>query len=351
MTSTSRRSFLAAATAVALTGVSSHIAAADKPRIRIGQIGTSHAHASKISVYRNSPDYEVVGIVEPDDRRWESAKDQGAYRGLERLTEEQLFNSAGLQAVLVETAVADLVPTGARCVGAGFHIHLDKPAGAELAPFAKLLDDATAKKRIVQLGYMLRFSPATLLLHKLLKEGALGEIFELTAVMSKVVSAGERKTLAKFPGGMMFELGCHVVDSVVGLLGKPDKITAFPRSTIPGDGLRDNMLAVFEYAKATATVRSTALEVDGGIRRQFVVCGTGGTFRVEPLEPPVVRLSLAKAHGEFKKGTQDVVMPKYSRYVGDAADMAMILRGEKENGYPPAHDLLVHECVLRASGV
>ena len=30
---------------------------ASKPRIKIGQIGVGHAHASKLSVYRASPDY------------------------------------------------------------------------------------------------------------------------------------------------------------------------------------------------------------------------------------------------------------------------------------------------------
>ncbi|QOV88996.1 Gfo/Idh/MocA family protein [Humisphaera borealis] len=352
MTATwTRRHVLGTAAGVLAAGVLRPAFAADKPRIRVGQIGTSHAHASKLSVYRDSPDYDVVGIVEPDDARWEKAKEQPAYRGLTRMTEEQLFNSAGLAVVLVETAVEDLVPTGTRCLEAGFHIHLDKPAGPELAPFAKLLEISTARQRIVQMGYMLRYSPATRLLQRLVKEGAMGDVFEVTAVMSKVVSAGERKSLAKFPGGMMFELGCHVIDSVVGLLGKPTRIVAFPQSVVPGDGLRDSMLAVFEYPKATATVRSSGLEVDGGNRRQFVVCGTGGTLKTEPLEPPVVRLSLAKAHGEFKKGTQEVPMPKYSRYVGDAADMAAVIRGEKPHDYPPAHDLLVHECVLKASGV
>jgi len=345
-----RRQVLGAVAAGAVLPLRSALAA-DKQKIRIGQIGTSHAHATKLSVYRDSPDYDVVGIVEPDERRWESVKSQPAYRDMPRLTEEQLFNRAGLQAVMVETAVADLVPAGQRCLDAGFHIHLDKPAGGSLEPFAKLLATAETKQRMVQMGYMLRYSPATALLKRLMAAGALGDVFEVTAVMSKVVAAGERKKLAQFPGGMMFELGCHVIDSVVGLLGKPTKITAFAQSILPEDGLRDSMLAVFEYPKATATVRSSALEVDGGIRRQFVVCGTGGTLRTEPLEPPKVRLSLANAFEAFKKGTHEVEMPRYARYVGDAADMAAILRGEKANDYPPAHDLLVHECVLKASGL
>lgn len=36
------------------------------PRIKIGQIGVGHAHASKLSAYRKSANYEVVGIVEPN---------------------------------------------------------------------------------------------------------------------------------------------------------------------------------------------------------------------------------------------------------------------------------------------
>lgn len=354
MTAFSRRSLLqtGACVSAALLMPRAVFGAAEKPTIKIGQIGTGHAHAGKLSVYRKSGDYDVVGIVERDDRRWAAAKEQAAYRDLPRLTEDQLLNTPGLAAVTIETDVADLVRAGTRCLAAGKHIHLDKPAGADLEAFAKLLKLSEEKKLLVQLGYMLRFSPATLLLRRLMKAQAIGDIFEVHAVMSEVVSPGERKKLAAFAGGMMFELGCHVIDSVVGLMGKPQKITAWPQvSGKYDDGLKDNCLAVFEYPKATATIRSSALEVDGGQRRQFVVCGTGGTLHVEPLEPPTVKLSLAADHGEFNKGTHDVPMPKYARFIGDAADMAAIIRGEKASEYPPAHDLLVHECVLRASGM
>lgn len=354
MPASSRRSLLqtAAWTSAALLTPRAVFGGAEKPKIRLGQIGTGHAHASKLGVYRRSAEYDVVGIVEPDDRRWAAAKEQPAYRDLPRLTEEQLLNAAGLAAVTVETEVAELVPMGMRCLAAGKHIHLDKPAGADLDAFAKLLKLSEEKKLLVQLGYMLRYSPATLLLRRLMKEQALGDVFEVHAVMSKVVSPGERKKLAAFAGGMMFELGCHVIDSVVSLLGKPRKITAWPQNSGKyDDGLKDNCLAVFEYPKATATIRSSGLEVDGGQRRQFIVCGTGGTLHVEPLEPPTVKLSLAADHGEFKKGTHEVPMPKYARFIGDAADMAAIIRGEKASDYPPAHDLLVHDCVLRAGGM
>ena len=37
----------------------------EQPRLKMGQIGVGHAHATKLQVYRESPDYEVVGLVEP----------------------------------------------------------------------------------------------------------------------------------------------------------------------------------------------------------------------------------------------------------------------------------------------
>jgi predicted dehydrogenase len=170
--------------------------------------------------------------------------------------------------------------------------------------------------------------------------------------MSKVVGDAERRNLAQFPGGIMFELGCHVIDGVVSLLGKPDKVHAFPRHSAPQDDqLPDNMLAVFEYPRATATVRSSAEEVDGGSRRHFVVCGTRGTVHIQPLDSPAIRLTLDRDRGEYKRGTHEIALPKFTRYVADAADMARIIRGEKESDFSYAHDLAVQETVLRASGV
>ena len=92
---------------------------------------------------------------------------------------------------------------------------------------------------------------------KAVRSGWLGHVFEVHTVMSKKVDERTRRALAKYPGGSMFELGCHVIDAVVTLLGEPDRVTPFNRQTHPErDDLLDNCLAVFEYPRATATVRS-----------------------------------------------------------------------------------------------
>lgn len=351
MITPSRRTFLQASATLGLTAAWPRLAsAAAPPRIKVGQIGVAHAHATKLAVYRKSPDYEVVGLVEPDPKLREAAARQAAYRDLPLLTEEQLLNVPGLQVVLVETRVRDSLATAARCITAGKHVHLDKPAGESLAAYRELLAAAEQKKLLVQMGYMFRYSPAVQLLKTFLKQGWLGELFEVHTVMSKVVDRGTRQQLAEYPGGIMFELGCHVIDLVVGVLGQPTAIRSFARKS-QGDALVDNMLAVFEYPQAIASVKSSALEVEGFARRQFTVCGTHGTFHIQPLDAPNVVYSLDRDRGEYKQGTHDIKFVNYERYVGDAADMARILRGEKSSDYSYAHDLAVQESVLLASGL
>ncbi len=320
-----------------------------QPRIKVGQIGVGHAHATKLSVFRQSADYEVVGIVEPDDSLRAAAQTRDPYRGLTWMTREQLLNVPGLQLVLVETRVRDLLDTAEVCITAGKHIHLDKPPGESLSQLQRILDAAAKQHLLVQMGYMYRYNPGVVLLREFLKQGWLGEVFEVNTVMSKVLDPAARQALAGFRGGIMFELGCHVIDLVVGVLGKPRNISTFVHhSSDADDSLMDNMLAVLEYPRATATVKSSAIEIEGGERRHLVVCGTRGTFHIQPLDNPSVRIALDRPRGQYRKGYQDVKLPKYVRYVDDAADMARIIRGEKPADFSYDHDLTVQGTLLRA---
>jgi predicted dehydrogenase len=348
MNTFSRRDFLSAASAGLAVGALStwpgvHAQSSTKPRIRIGQIGVGHAHAAgKMGALRASQDFEVVGIAEPDPERRAAAEKSQTYQGLAWLTEEQLLNAESLQAVAVETEVKNLVPTAARCVAAGKHLHLDKPGGESFPAFRALLEDATRRKLTVQMGYMFRYNPAFQLCFQLVRDGSLGEVFSIDTTMSKAIGPGERRSLAPYQGGSMFELGGHIIDAVVSVLGRPSKVTAHIRSSSPlRDGFADNQLAVLDYPGAAV-----------GARRQFVVCGTGGTFDIRPLEPPQARLALDQTRGVYRKGYQDLKFPNAAgRYDGDFADLARVIRGEKDFPFSPEHDLAVQETLLLASGL
>ncbi|MFK7778422.1 MAG: Gfo/Idh/MocA family oxidoreductase [Gimesia sp.] len=322
-------------------------------KIKVGQIGVGHPHAGgKMQAFRNSEEYEVVGVVEPDAKLRKYAASTGTYQGLPFLTEEQLLNIDGLQAVAVETLVPDLLQTAETCIAAGKHIHLDKPAGLSLPHFKRILDQAAKKHLLVQMGYMYRYNPGIILLRDLLQKGWLGEPFEVHTVMSKKMDEPSRTKLEPQPGGMMFELGCHVIDLVVHILGKPDQVTAFSQhASAINDTLQDNMLAVFSYPKALATIKSSCNEVYGFDRRHIVVCGSEGTFHLQSFGKPTASLTLSNGRGKYRKGHQDIKFGSYTRYKDDMADMARIIRREKDIDFSYEHDYFVQECLLKASNL
>jgi len=335
-------------------------------QIKIGQIGIGHNHASEeMATLRRLPEmFEVVGLVEADPEWRRERGDLPAYEGLRWLTEEELFNTPGLEAVMVETDVSELVPTAMRVLEAGFHVHMDKPAGGSLEAFRALLDLAARKNLTVQLGYMFRNNPAVQLCRRAVREGWLGEVFELSTVMSRTMDDDYRRWMSRFRGGSMYIFGSHLIDLVIGILGKPQRVTPYLRRTRPDvDDVVDNAFAVLEYPRAVASVRASIVEVDGFRRRQLVVCGTEGTFEVKPIEGPDVQrqhpplpamvpcLTLSRACGDFPEGRHEVPMPRMSgRYVEQLTEFAHIVRGRMENPYPLEHEYTVEEVLQAACG-
>ncbi|TNJ65971.1 Gfo/Idh/MocA family oxidoreductase [Paenibacillus hemerocallicola] len=333
-----------------------------KGKIKIGQIGVGHVHAAgKMEALRRLSDiFEVVGVAEPDPVWREKNGGKAVYNDLPWMTEEQLLNTPGLQAVAVENDEFDLVPTASRCIAAGMHIHLDKPGGETLPPFREMLAEAGRKKLTVQLGYMYRTNPAIRFCLQAVREGWLGQIFEVHAVMSITQDKNAREWLARYKGGNMYIFGGHLIDLALSMLGKPDNITPYQRRTQPEkDDLYDNGFAVLEYPKTVVSIRSSAIEVEGFSRRQLVVCGDQGTIDIRPIEPPhhrltespKLRMALAQPRGGFQAGYQEVPLPPLGkRYDAQLIEFARIVRGEIENPYTLEHELLVQESLLKACG-
>lgn len=347
-----RRQFLLGALG-ALAAVGATGAPAVSGRIRIGQIGVFHGHASgKMDAMRRLSDqFEVIGIAEREPPLRERAMNNAPYKGLRFLAEGELLAQPDLAAVAVETRVEDAAATALRCIKAGKHVHLDKPGALDHESFKQMRREAERGGLTVQMGYMLRYNPAFELLFRIVREGWLGEITEIDASMGKLADRDTRDTIGALEGGGMFELGGHMIDVVLTLLGKPSSVRATSTPTT-GDGVKDNQLAVLEYPKCAVTLRVNHADPFGGPRRHFSVAGTKGTFEVRPMESGKVTLALTEPHGDWAKGTNqfDIKIPR-GRYDGEFMDLAKIIRGEKTLAWSADHDIAVHETLLRAAGM
>lgn len=357
MTEINRRKFIKT-TSAALVGISLSSSiygnVVNKKRIKIGQIGTRHSHADeKMAALRSLPDiFEIVGIVENNPQYKSEALYKKEFRGINSISEEKLFNTPGLDAVLIETDFPELIPTAVKCVNAGFNVHIDKPPGKSLNGLRQLFNTAASKRLIVQMGYMFRYNSAFKFLFEAVKKGLIGDILHVDGVISKRIKNGRRNHLATTYGGSMMLLGCHLIDILVAICGRPGKVSSYNLQSLAEDKLYDNELAVFEYPNTTATVRSSLLEVGGMERRQFVVSGTKGTIEIKPLEPPVLNLALDKATEKFQEGYQRVELTEIkSRYEELLLDFAGQIHGLRKPAFSFEHDLIVHEALLNATKI
>lgn len=331
-------------------------------KIRIGQLGIGHSHASARmrSLRSLADDFEVVGVVDgrdlTDEISW--GGESTAYDGLPWLTEKELLDTPGLQAVIVETSDSGLVPAALRCLERGMAICMDKPGGETLAPYQRLLEGCKEHNLPFQIAYMFRSNPAIHFVWNAVREGWLGDVFEIHAGMSHDYG-NERYTnyLSAFEGGLMYLLGCHHIDWVAYVLGRPEKVTSFLGSTKNvANRSKNNCLAVMEYPNTLVSIHASDAEVQGLGKRRIKVCGTKGTIEFSPIErfdgqPLHLSLLLKEAAGDYQAGTHLVDLGvTRDRYVGQLKEFAGMMRGEIESPFSVEHDLLVQEILLAASG-
>jgi predicted dehydrogenase len=344
-----RRQFLHTSAVLALSSTAGFAADPASPdrRLRIGQIGTRHGHAAgKMATLRRLKDhFEVVALAGAEETPGD------AYAGLPRLEMAELLALPGLEAVLVETDFPDACAAAHAAIKAGKHVHLDKPGALDHAAFRAMRREAEDRGLIFQMGYMLRYNPAFQLLAEAVPGGWLGRITEIDAMMGKKLDEAGRLDLLRLEGGGMFELGCHLVDAVCGLMGKPTAVQAFSKPT-GTDGFKDNQLALLEFPGAMATLRCNMADPFGGPRRRFLITGTEGSMEIMPLESGQITARFTTSRGPYPKGTQQISLPVPSgRYDAELTAFAEAIRQGKSLPWDAAHDNAVHETALQAGGV
>lgn len=321
-------------------------------KLKLGQIGIGHNHgAPKMEAAKHLPDlFEVVGYCETSKEWLEKRTDFPAYRDIPRMDEAELLRSC--DAILVETDVWNLTETAQRCVDAGRHVHIDKPAGGKYSEFEKLVFAAKEKNLALQLGYMYRYNPAIMRLTSMIKEGKLGEIYEIDAEMSLYHTPEYRKWLGNFPCGTMYIFGSHLIDIIVGLLGEPDGVHPFCKQTgFAGVNSFDNCFCLLEYEKAMARVTSLSVECDGGTMRRFAVMGSLATVEIKPLEGDKSVMMFHDNKSAYPIDVPPVKNPaSYERYLDMLKDFySRATEGENPENYE--RELLTQKVICKVCGI
>ena len=329
-------------------------------KIRIAQIGLNkHSHSVEIleSLLRLE-DFEVVGICFPENEKERLPAKVEKHPELPEMTLEEILNDPTIEAVAVETDEIYLTKYATMALKAGKHVHMEKPGGRELDAFEEMIAAAKESGKTFHTGYMYRYNPYVIDLLEKAKDGTLGEVISVDAQMSCWHQPEVRQWLQDLPGGMMFYLGCHLVDLIYRLQGQPKEI--LPMNTCSGwDDVTalDCGMAVFRYENGVSTAKTYAVERGGFARRQLVVTGKRMTVELNPLEgyvpgtPNLQTTRYLRYNKKWLEWNEPEKLEPMNRYDPMMSGFAQIVRGERENPYTPDYELELFKLVLKACGV
>lgn len=328
-------------------------------KIKIAQIGTSkYSHGPQCwhSLKKQSDIFDVVGYAWPENEEEKFPEQLPAFEGYRKMTVEQILEDSSITAVAVETEELYLTKYALMAAKAGKHIHMEKPGGIVLSDFEALIQTMKQTGKVFHTGYMYRYNPYIRDLLERIRRGDLGKIISVEAQMNCIHPRQLRQWLGNFPGGMMFYLGCHLVDLILQIQGQPKEIIPLNTTTGCNTQADDFGMAVFVYENGVSFAKTTALEIGGYARRQLVVTGTEGTVEIRPLE-----MHVPGETGFFTEKTEyrEKAWPnrgvhsqtqRFDRYDGMLAGFASFVRGEKENPYTLDYELEVYKTTLSACG-
>lgn len=327
-------------------------------KIKIAQIGTSkNSHGTRIweSLLKQPDIFDVVGYAFPENEKEKFPEFVKAFEGYKEMTVEEILSNPEIEAVAVETEEIYLTKYALMVAEAGKHLHMEKPGGIELADFEKLISILKAKKLVFSTGYMYRFNPKINEAIAKVKNGELGEIYSVEVHMDCKHQPDVRQWLETFPGGMMFFLGCHLVDLIYRIQGEPMEVIPLSCSTGFDDlSAKDFGMVVFKYKNGLSFAKTCASECGGFMRRQFVICGEKGTIEIKPIEVCVedggqYTVMNETYTADWDKPWDTSKTDVFDRYDNMMRNFVEMING-KENPFSYDYELELYKLVLKSCG-
>lgn len=326
-------------------------------KVKVAQIGISNTgHGIQVwgSLVKQADVFDVVGYVLPENERELCPKRVTCFEGYPELTLEQVLADPEIEAVVIETEERYLVKYALMAAKAGKHVHMEKPGGTELAEFEELISTLQKTGNVFSTGYMYRFNPKIKEAMARIERGELGKIYAVEAHMDCKHPAKLRSWLSGHRGGMMFYLGCHLVDLIYRLQGEPLHVIPLNCATgFEGVASEDYGMAVFQYPNGVSFAKTCAFERGGFQRRQLVICGELGTIEIKPLEvldgDGVYTVSTEAFADSWREPLVTSRTETFDRYDGMMKNFAEMVRG-KENPYSYEYELNLYKLLLRACG-
>jgi scyllo-inositol 2-dehydrogenase (NADP+) len=236
-------------------------------------------HAPLISAV---PALDLRGIVTSNAERSVQAHQDHPNAEIYSSLDEALTTSFDL--VVIATANVTHVPFAELALSAGAHVVVDKPLAAD-ADQAQALADLAASRGLLAVPFQnRRWDSDFLTARRVVESGALGFVhrFESRIDRMRVVpKQGWRGSPDPADlGGMLYDLGSHLVDQSLALMGPAVQVAATVRSVRPLDPTDDDVTLLLTHESGAISVL-TASQISAFPGPRMTVLGTHGGLRID----------------------------------------------------------------------
>lgn len=161
-------------------------------------------------------------------------------------------------------------------IASGRHVVVDKPFATNLTDARAMIAAADCAGVQLTAFQNRRWDADFLTLRRLIDEGALGQIVQLESRFDRWRREPAKVWKEAREGGVWLDLGPHLVDQALCLLGKPMAVTADLAALRRGAPAPDWFHVTLHYSAARAVLQASKLTANNDLR--FVVHGTGGSW-------------------------------------------------------------------------
>lgn len=248
--------------------------------IRIGLIGAGwwgqHVHARGV---RSHPRAELVALCSRTEAKLRQAGETLGVRAL--YTDwEKLLEHDGLDAVTVATTHDLHYPICEKALERGLHVFCEKPLGLSSRETARLAALAKERRVVNIVAFTNRWVPEAAHAKQLLDHGFCGTVFHVTAC--KIAGYGGpgspfmwRTDPARSGGGVLFDLGCHVLDLSQWLVSPIRAVCADVKTTVPARRGDDGTTVPTAVDDAVACVAAFETGAQGVLQVSWTASGPG----------------------------------------------------------------------------
>ncbi len=180
---------------------------------------------------------------------------------------EEIIHNPKINLVIVNTPNEFHYSMTKAALLAGKHVVTEKPFVLDLNEGKELIALAQRQHKILSVFHNKRLETDHLSVQNILAQGLLGRVVEIEWHYDRYRTNITHKAWKEnnVPGaGTWFDLGIHMVDSMLCLLGRPQAVNADMRSLRRADGSTDYFNVCFHYADMRVLLRSNTFVSEKG---------------------------------------------------------------------------------------